>query len=57
MYKPGKYIPVADTLSRAPIENDRDEIYAINNPKCSPIKDEWLREIRTEIQNNETMNL
>ena len=52
MYKPGKSIPVADTLSRAPIEN---EIYAINNLKFSTIKNERLREIRTETQNNETM--
>ena len=48
MYKPGKSIPVADTLSRAPIESERDEIYTINNLKFSPIKDEQLREVRTE---------
>lgn len=55
-YRPGKDIPVADTLSRAPTSSEsREESVRVSNVTFSPIKPDRLNNIRTETMKDETL--
>ena len=48
-YKPGKEIPQADALSRAPTDKpEAEELMIVNNLTMHPIKDRRLLEIRSK---------
>ena len=57
-YKPGKEIPVADTLSRAPTgKPTATEVVSINNIHLTSIKEDKLDEIRGATLNDATLKL
>ena len=58
IYKPGKQIPVADALSRAPLpEKPNTEVVSVNNITFSPIRPERLDQIRAATQNDVTLTV
>ena len=54
-YSPGKTIPVADALSRAPLPSSDETTYGVNNLTFSPVKEKPTEEIRAVSQNDEEM--
>ena len=49
LYMPGKSIPVADTLSRAPVDKS-ENVHAMSNSATLPLKEERFEEIRRETE-------
>ena len=57
-YKPGKEIPQADALSRAPTDKpEAEELMIVNNLTMHPIKDRSLSEIRSKILEDPIMKI
>ena len=57
-YKPGKSIPIADALSRAPSSKSvKSELVSVNNLSFTPIKESRLKEIRDKTNGDETLQL
>ena len=56
VYKPGKNIPLADALSRSPVDSSPEtEKVHVNNLSYVPVKPEHLEEIRMATQTDETL--
>ena len=49
LYKPGKSIPVADALSRAPLDESQN-VHIISNSATLPLKEERFEEIKRETE-------
>ena len=47
LYMPGKSIPVADALSRSPVDKSKN-VHVMNNSATLPLKEERFEEIRRE---------
>ena len=57
-YKPGKTIPLADTLSRAPLpDKPTTELVSVNNISFLPIKVDKMNEIRVATEQDDNMQL
>ena len=57
-YKPGKDIPIADALSRAPVNSSKsEEIISVNNLSFTSFKASRLYEIRMKTQSDDTLKL
>ena len=58
-YKAGKYLYIADTLSRAPLSETADDLefkqYDINVLYTLPISESKLEEMKQETKNDETL--
>lgn len=54
IYKPGKSIPVADALSRAPVDNS-DHVNFVSNAANLPLKEEKFEEIKRETDKDQIM--
>ena len=58
IFKSGKDIPIADTLSRAPVNNSvSKEILSVHNLSFTPFKSSRLGEIRTKTHSDDTLNV
>ena len=55
IYKAGKSIPVADALSRAPVENSK-EFERVQNITHSSINDEVIQEIKLETEKDQALS-
>ena len=49
LYKPGKSIPLADALSRAPVDKS-ENVHIMSNTATLPLKEERFEEIRRETE-------
>ena len=57
-YEPGTSIPVADALSRAPLNCNNDEDHeTINNLTYNPVKEKQMNEIKEASKDDEEMNM
>ena len=57
-YKPGKEIPPADALSRAPTDKlEAEELMIVKNLSIHHIKDRWLSEIRSKTLEDPIMKI
>ena len=57
-YEPGTSIPVADALSRAPLNCNSDEDHeTINNLTYNPVKEKQMNEIKEASKDDEEMNM
>ena len=58
VYRPGKSIPVADTLSRSPLQetSHSEQVFTVNNVSLLNIKDHRLNDIRCATQLDRTMS-
>ena len=57
-YKPGTSIPVADALSRAPLNYNNDEDHeTISNLTYNAVKEKQMNEIKEASKDDEEMNM